>query len=320
MSIDTISFSPKAKGWVTRWSWIPDWMIGLNSSLYTFKDGSLYQHDTNATYNNFYGNAPAIVTTGTDTAGTADKLTDSTATFNNGSVLVDDTVVNTTTGDYAVVTAIDSATVLSISENIYSSGDSYRIERNVSKMKLPFNESPYEEKMFKTLSLDSNTTWLADLTTELSNGVIEESYYTLKEGEYHAWIRRDPNTIDIKALSTQGIGTLDSFSVDTLTFTFNVSTPISIGDKLYIHNTGTDSLDLIGTITAWTAWDGTNVTITVGSVTNSPSPSDFIVLVKDSTAESYGARGSYMTVELTANDTTSIELFSVGTDVFKSYP
>jgi hypothetical protein len=79
-------------------------------------------------------------------------------------------------------------------------------------------------------------------------------------------------------------------------------------------------LDLIGTITAWTAWDGTNATITVGSVTNSPSPSDFIVLVKDSTAESYGARGSYMTVELTADDTTSIELFNVGTDVFKSYP
>jgi hypothetical protein len=166
--IDTISYSPGARGWSSRHTWYPEWMIGMNSTLFTFKNGDLYKHDANANYNEFYGNAAAEVTSGTDDAGTADKLTDSTATFNNGSVLVDDYVVNYTTGEYAIVTAIDSATVLSLSESIFSSGDSYEISRNQTSVTFPFNDAPDEEKVFKTISLDSNVAWITDVTTDLS--------------------------------------------------------------------------------------------------------------------------------------------------------
>ena len=46
----------------------------------------------------------------------------------------------------------------------------------------------------------------------------------------------------------------------------------------------------------------------------------FIVVVKDSTAESRGARGSYMVTELKIYKPTSAELFGVSTEAFKSNP
>ena len=55
MAVETISYSPSSEGWSSRWSYTPDWMIGLNSNFYTWKNGNLYQHDTNARRNNFYG-------------------------------------------------------------------------------------------------------------------------------------------------------------------------------------------------------------------------------------------------------------------------
>jgi hypothetical protein len=316
--IDTISYSPGARGWNSRHTWYPDWMVGMNSTLYTFKDGDLYKHDANANYNEFYGNSTAEITSGTDDAGTADKLTDSTATFNNGSILVDDYVVNNTTGQYAIVTAIDSATVLSLSESIFSSGDSYEISRNPTSVTFPFNDAPDEEKVFKTLALDSNVAWITDVTTDLTNGTIDDSWYKLKEGEYYAFIRRDANDLDPENLSLQGIGVVDTFVTltDTLNFTFTITSSVNTGDNLYIMDTSTGALDLIGTVSSKDA-----TSITVASVTTTPiNGTSFIVVVKDSTAESRGARGSYMVTELKIYKPTSAELFGVATEAFKSNP
>jgi hypothetical protein len=58
MIIDTLTFSNKAEGWTSRWSYRPEWMIGLNSTFYSFKGGNLYQHDTNQTRTQFYGTTP----------------------------------------------------------------------------------------------------------------------------------------------------------------------------------------------------------------------------------------------------------------------
>lgn len=56
MALKTISYEPGG-GFVSEWSYIPDNMIGMNGSFYTWKNGELYQHDTNAAYNTFYGTA-----------------------------------------------------------------------------------------------------------------------------------------------------------------------------------------------------------------------------------------------------------------------
>jgi len=71
-------------------------------------------------------------TTGTTTSIATDKLIDTGATFTT-SVIVGDIIVNTTTGDQAEIIAIDSATILTISEDVMTtSGDTYAIYKDES--------------------------------------------------------------------------------------------------------------------------------------------------------------------------------------------
>lgn len=239
MAIETITYTEAGKGWVCFNSYIPDWMVSMNNSLYTFQNGELYQHHTNETRNEYYG----------------------------------------TTYD-STVTPI-------------------------------FNQNPTVVKMFKTIELEGDSKWQADITTDADTGVVELDYYKEKEGDQFAFIRRDADTIDATATSTQGIGLLQGLGGFTLTFGFNIAAQIAVGDKAYISDGST--LDLIGSIT-----DHTATTIVVDAIATAPSANDFIVVVKSSTAESNGARGYYMEVKLTNSETTEVELFSVSTEAFQS--
>lgn len=58
MIIDTITFSEASNGWTSRWTYRPEWMIGLNSTFYSFKGGSLYEHDSNQIRTQFYSGQP----------------------------------------------------------------------------------------------------------------------------------------------------------------------------------------------------------------------------------------------------------------------
>ena len=51
----TLSYSESAQGWPSFYSFIPDYMLGMNNYFYTFKGGNLYRHNVNETRNNFYG-------------------------------------------------------------------------------------------------------------------------------------------------------------------------------------------------------------------------------------------------------------------------
>jgi hypothetical protein len=51
----TLTYDDGAKGWVSFYSYNPDWMIGMNNYFYTFKSGNIWRHNTNETRNNFYG-------------------------------------------------------------------------------------------------------------------------------------------------------------------------------------------------------------------------------------------------------------------------
>lgn len=50
----TLTFSDMAEGWVSFYSYYPDWMIGMNNYFYTFKGGDLYRHNVNEKRNTFY--------------------------------------------------------------------------------------------------------------------------------------------------------------------------------------------------------------------------------------------------------------------------
>lgn len=50
----TLTFSDMVEGWVSFYSYYPDWMIGMNNYFYTFKGGDLYRHNVNENRNTFY--------------------------------------------------------------------------------------------------------------------------------------------------------------------------------------------------------------------------------------------------------------------------
>lgn len=244
MAIETISYTKKGNGWKCFHSFIPDWMIGLNSSLYTWKNGDLYLHHSNETRNNYYGiSYPSIITS-------------------------------------------------------------------------VFNNNPLENKVFKTIALDGNAPWKAEITTDHTSGVVESTYFKEKEGTWFSYIRRPDSEVDLRSMSTQGIGT-GAYSSLTFTFAFNFNASISIGDKAYVtSDPSTVGLQLVGIIVSYT-----ETTITVDSEAFTPNPTgDFLAVVKDSTAESYGSRGSWMEVKLTNENESPVELFTISSDMMKSYP
>ena len=56
MSVTTLTYSndKRTPGWPSFYSYIPDYMKGLNGFFYTFKNGELYRHNTNEIRNNYY--------------------------------------------------------------------------------------------------------------------------------------------------------------------------------------------------------------------------------------------------------------------------
>jgi hypothetical protein len=50
----TLTYSENSKGWPSFYSYYPDWIIGMNNYLYTFKGGDLYKHNVNSSRNTFY--------------------------------------------------------------------------------------------------------------------------------------------------------------------------------------------------------------------------------------------------------------------------
>jgi len=244
MATETISYSEAGQGWDSFHSFIPDWMIGLNSSMYSWKGGELYKHDTNASRNNYYGVAY-------------------------------------------------SSTITPI-----------------------FNQNPLDNKIFKTLGIDGNSPWKSEIATDFTNGIIESDYFTEKEGTWFSHIRRDSGTVDLKAMSTQGVGVGD-YSALVFTFAFQLSINISIGDFIYVSSSpSTVPLQLVGTVTGYT---GTTITVVAAAFTPNPS-GDMVVVVKDSTSESYGIRGSWLKAKLTNDSTSPVELFTISSDTIKSYP
>ena len=119
----TITYSEGAKGFPSFYSFYPDFMMGMNQFFYTWKGGNLYRHNTNNTYNQFYG------------------------------------------VDYP-------STVTSV-----------------------FNESPLENKLFKTINLESDDSWETTLLTDIqTTGYIDDDWFERKEASWFAFVRNDGPT------------------------------------------------------------------------------------------------------------------------------
>jgi hypothetical protein len=195
-----------------------------------------------------------------------------------------------------------------------------------------FNDSPLEVKLFKTVSLESTSAWDVYVFTDLISGNIDETWFELKEGSYFGHIRRNPNLSGGSLISTSqlddslstrviGVGSVLSTGAGYIEFNSYPSqslkiTDVAFPDQLYVYNSA-GALTYVGDVSSVdNSSPNPKIFVTGGSV---PNVGDTILAVKNSTAESYGARGYYMDTTLTYNSGAPVELFEIGSTVFKSF-
>lgn len=192
-------------------------------------------------------------------------------------------------------------------------------EQYTSRITGVINEEPSTVKTFKTISLESNAPWDCTVTSDLGSGYIDSGWFSLKEGDYYAHIRRNDDDGVLEMRSLQGVGScsdVDSAvaSAVVISFNFNLDSMISIGDLMYRYTSGNPVL--IGTIQG-----KTNKTLTVNTTEGTiPSVNDFLIYIKNNVAESYGTTGYYMQYELENGSDSFVEIFGIGATLFKSNP
>lgn len=267
MADHTLTFSDMAKGWVSFYSYFPDYMIGMNNFFYSFKGGNIYRHNTNENRNTFY--SPWFVSTGNPEG------------------------------------AFTPTTLESV-----------------------FNTAPLENKLFKTIDLEGDAKWAAELTTDLQfSGFIEASFFEKKEASFFAFIRN--NSIGELALrSVNGIGqsnVVTGGNVINFAPTVSIGNIISIGDLLYFALPPYIIPVLAGRVTAINVnlQSGLNqltIDTTIPATTPIPIQDAFFLYIKNSVAESHGVLGHYCTFNIQNTSNSKIELFAVQSEVMKSYP
>lgn len=264
----TLTYSEAAPGWVSFYSYYPDWMIGMNNYFYTFKGGDLYRHNVNETRNTFY--QPWW-----------NKTLNPSGSF--------------------VASSVQSV----------------------------FNQSPLENKLFKTLNLEGDSIWSATLQTDLQvSGFIQASWFEKKEAAYFAFVRN--NAVGELALrSVNGIGKSNQVvggNIVRFPLTVEIGSIISVGDLLYfLQPPYTSAPILAGKVTAITVDYPTGVNqlsidTTIPGTTPIPIQDAFFLYIKNSVAESHGVLGHYCVFSLSNNSTNKIELFVVQSEVMKSFP
>lgn len=257
----TLTYSETVKGWPSFYSYMPDYIMGMNQYLYTFKGGNLYRHNTNIFRNRYYG------------------------------------------VDYP------------------------------SRVTSVFNAEPTTVKVFKTIELESDDAWDITMITDLGVGSMTAGEFVKKEGSFFAFIKRIQGTRNLALRSTQGIGVFQNTSgvspnIITLEFASPISSMIQVYDECYYSVfVGPDPNNYgvpieIGEIQSIS---NDRRTITVDSTNLLPPGSAvpagaYIVVLKDSVAESYGATGYFLEFTITNDNLSPVELFTVDAEVFKSNP
>lgn len=270
----TLTYSSGVDGWVSFYSYNPDWIIGMNNYLYTFKGGNLYRHNTNETRNTFYY----------DWWNRNDPPAPQNA---------------------FVPTSVQSV----------------------------INNSPLENKLFKTISLQGDATWEVQLETDLQySGYIQSDWFDRKEATYYAFIRNNSQG-ELSLRSVNGIG--NSYNVSgfppvvdfPLSPLVELGGIISIGDYVYF----TDPLNISGTLNFAGAVQnvivnyprGINQLVIDASLPGTiPITNDvnYFLYIKNSVSESHGVLGHYCTFTIENGSSSKIELFAVESEVMKSFP
>ena len=274
----TISYSEPVKGWPSFYSFLPDYMMGMNGFFYSWSGGNLYRHNTNTVRNNYYGT------------------------------------------QY-------TSTVTSV-----------------------FNMEPMSIKLFKTMSYESDDRWeCTSLFSDLNSGSMLSTFFEEKEGEWFTYLRENEGTIEWRDRSANGIGACSNLTgplnAIVIEFPVNIGSILSVGDSMYWVTpsvppaiSGAPAFggrinNIVRQSTTSVAGVVTPASITVDAIGPSPAGApalpfpgtvpgvgSYITAIKNAVAESHGARGYFLNFTLENTNTNAIELFSVGSNVMKSFP
>lgn len=271
----TLTYSEAVSGWVSFYSYYPDWIIGMNNYLYTFKGGDLYQHNVNNLRNTFYEQW-----------------------YNKF-------LIPPPPGPFVP-----------------------------SRIVSVINDASLDNKLFKTIELQGDSTWSATLETDIQNsGFIQANWFEKKEQAYFAFIRNNSNG-QLPLRSVNGIGKTTGIGfgpgVAILNFSINplvqIDPILSIGDLIYftlppLYDVPFLAGQVLNIIRNYPI--GTNVT-TIDTTIPGAVPiliqNPYIFYIKNSVAESHGVLGHYCVFDITNSSSSKIELYTVSSEVMKSFP
>lgn len=210
-----------------------------------------------------------------------------------------------------------------------------------------FNDQPLENKIFKTINLESDDAWSFEGNTDIqNNGYITagptENWFEKKEGDWFAFIRTNNNTgsgvtqgaFELRNLNGIGKSTQVAGSVIQFAQEINIGSIISVGDDLYFSLPPYETPVYAGVVTQIDVQGITNdgfgnfvneITIDTTVVGTTPIPINdaYFLYIKNPIAESHGILGHYCEFTLTLDKTVAInasELFAVESEVMKSFP
>lgn len=215
--------------------------------------------------------------------------------------------------------------------------NNYYGQQYTSKLTSVFNEAPLDNKLFKTLNLESDDTWSAVLETDIqTSGFVEAAWFEKKEQSYFAFVRNSgevPAEITEYPLrSLNGIGrSVSSSGANTaqqvnFAMTIDIGSIISVGDIMYYAVPPYTTPVLAGQVIQVNInkQAGTNQIVlnsTIAGVTYPiPIQDAYFLFIKNAVAESHGVLGHYCVFELTNTSTNATELFAVESEVMKSFP
>ncbi len=222
--------------------------------------------------------------------------------------------------------------------NTNETRNNYYGQQYSSQITSVFNDSPLQNKLFKTINLESDSSWDATLITDIqTSGYIENEWFEKKEGSWFAYIRNagtTPSELGEYALrSVNGIGKAASVTgaISAMVINFSISPLVSIGSILSVGDIAYFSTppytvpQLAGKVTNIEVDlpNGINRVTIDASISGAVSISiqdPYIMFIKDAVAESHGVLGHYCKFTITNDDTNATELFAVESDIMKSNP
>ena len=276
----TLSYSEDSKGWPSFYSYLPDYMIGMNGYFYSFgpttnddgsvSGGNLYRHNVNETRNNYYG------------------------------VQYDSTITG--------VLNIEPKTIKLFKTMSYESDDRWACTSLITDLGSGSMLATYfEQKEGEWFTFLRETEGTRDYRDRSVNGI----------GSAGQVFGAPTVTIITFTVNVGSIVSVGDYIYSTpLTGTPPVATgaPIYVGQVTEINAiSGTFNANTLS-IDPAIPEPGTGVTGVA------PAQGDFIFYFKDVVAESHGARGYFMQFKLENVNTAAVELFAVGSSVMKSYP